>query len=636
MSGNSHSMSSNSNANPSAVDYVFRVGGEGGEGVISTGEMLTVALARAGFEIYTFRTYPAEIKGGHANFQVRASGKLLLSYGASVDVLLAFNEEAYQKHIKDVRSGGVLIYDADSFTPPPVSVPPLAELRTAKKPLEPAYGGQTGGGVTPPSTDSLISYAVPLTSLATEKVGVKLTKNIVALGVCSQLFDIPLETFEALLKEKFGRKGEAVVQKNLLALRIGADYIKQQAKRDPVRLGCGPRQAKELVLSGNESLALGAIAAGCRFYAGYPITPATDIMEFLARELPKLGGYVVQTEDEIAALGVVLGASYAGKKAMTATSGPGFSLMTEMMGLAVVAEIPAVVVNVQRVGPSTGMPTKTEQGDLYLAMYGGHGNCPRIVMALTSVEDCFYGIMRAFNIAEQFQMPVVVLSDASLGHRKATVPVPDPSQVPVIERRTPSPGQMVNYKRYRFTADHVSPMSVPGMEGGGYVAEGLEHDEGGYPAASNHENHFRLTQKRYGKFVAVEKISNDLVKQYGEPHPEVGVIGWGATEGVIREAVQLAQEAGYSVGALHPKILYPLPLAKLTDFIKGTKAVIIPEVNYTGQFATSLRKRYVYDFVQFNKCIGLPFTPKEIFDKIEEVAANVHSRRRAAAFATKL
>ncbi len=579
------------------VDYVFRVGGEGGEGVISTGEMLTVALARSGFEIYTFRTYPAEIKGGHANFQVRASGKLLLSYGATVDVLIAFNEEAYQKHVKDVRSGGVVLYDADSFTPP--------------------------------STDSLVFYGIPLTSLATEKVGVKLTKNIVALGVCSQLFDIPFETFEALLKEKFGRKGEVVVQKNLLALRVGADYIKQQAKRDPVRLGRGPRETKELILSGNESLALGAIAAGCRIYAGYPITPATDIMEFLAKELPKLGGYVVQTEDEISAVGVVLGASFAGKKAMTATSGPGFSLMTEMMGLAVAAEIPSVIIDVQRVGPSTGMPTKTEQGDLYLACYGGHGNCPRIVMALTSVEDCFYGIMRAFNIAEQFQMPVVVLSDASLGHRKATVPVFDPTRVPVIERRKPAATELVNYKRYRYTADHISPMSIPGMEGGGYVAEGLEHDEGGYPAASNHENHLHATQKRYGKFVQVEAIANDLVRAYGEPHPEIGIIGWGSTEGVIREAVQMALDRGYSVGALHPKILYPQPLAKLKAFMEGTKAIIMPEVNYSGQFATLLRKRFAYDFIQFNKCIGLPFTPKEIFDKIEEVATHVHDGQRA-------
>ena len=580
------------------VDYVFRVGGEGGEGVISTGEMLTVAIARAGFEIYTFRTYPAEIKGGHASYQVRAADKLLLSSGYPVDVLLAFNEEAYDKHIKDVRHpGGVVVYDTDSYQPK--------------------------------QDAQFIYYGVPLSSIATEKIGVKLTKNIVALGVCSELFEIPPEAFEGLLKDKFGRKGEAVVQKNIQALQLGRDYVKTQQKRDSVRLGKGPgSETRKLVLSGNESLSLGAIAAGCRHYAGYPITPASDIMEFLAKELPKLGGFVIQTEDEISALGVVLGASFAGKKAMTATSGPGFSLMTEMMGLAVAAEIPAVVVNVQRVGPSTGMPTKTEQGDLYLACYGGHGNCPRIVMALTSVEDCFYGIIQAFNIAEQFQMPVVVLSDASLGHRKATVPVPDIMRVPIIERLKPVEGQMGGYKRYQFTANHVSPMSIPGMEGGGYVAEGLEHDEVGYPAASDHENHLRSTKKRYGKFQQVEAIANDLARTYGEPKPEVGIIGWGSTEGVIREAVQMACDKGYSVGALHPKILYPQPLKKLSEFISGCKAIIIPEVNYSGQFATALRKRFTYDFIQFNKCIGLPFTPKEIFDKIEEVVANVRANGR--------
>jgi len=618
---------------PVTVDYVFRVGGEGGEGVISTGEMLTLTLARAGYEIYTFRTYPAEIKGGHANFQVRASGALLLSYGAAVDVLVAFNEEAYQKHIKDVRSGGVVIYDSDSFAPPPATSAGGGAAHDGASPS----GMRAGGGVTPPSADSLIYYGIPMSSLATEKVGIKLTKNIVALGVLGQLFDISLSTFEELLKERFARKGETIVQKNLMALHVGAEYIKQQKKRDSVLLGPGPRKTRELILSGNESLSLGAIAAGCRFYAGYPITPASDIMEFLAKELPKLGGYVVQTEDEISAIGTVLGASFAGKKAMTATSGPGFSLMTEMMGLAVVAEIPTVVVNVQRVGPSTGMPTKTEQGDLYLAVYGGHGNCPRIVMALTSVEDCFYGMMRAFNLAEQFQMPVVVLSDASLGHRKATVPVPDPSQVIIIERRKPQANDMASYKRYAFTPDHVSPMAVPGMEGGGYVAEGLEHDERGYPAASDHENHLRLTKKRYGKFVAVEKIANELTRIYGDPHPEIGIIGWGSTEGVIREAVQMAIDKGYSVGALHPKILYPQPLAKLTEFMRGTKAVIIPEVNYTGQFATLLRKRFAYDFIQLNKCIGLPFTPMEIFNKIEEVAAHVRrGGQRSPTVATKL
>jgi 2-oxoglutarate ferredoxin oxidoreductase subunit alpha len=358
-------------------------------------------------------------------------------------------------------------------------------------------------------------------------------------------------------------------------------------------------------------------------------------MEFLAKELPKVGGFVVQTEDEISAVGTVLGASYAGSKAMTATSGPGFSLMAEMIGLSVVAEIPAVIVNVQRVGPSTGMPTKTEQGDLYVACYGGHGSCPRIVMALTSVEDCFYGIQRAFNIAEQYQMPVVVLSDQYLGHRKATVPKPDLSKVQILGRKLPTPEELTQppFKRYKLSpTDPVSAMSLPGMEGGYYVAEGLEHDETGYPAASNNQNHVVCNTRRYQKLSAVEAISNDLVRIYGVAKPEIGVIGWGSSEGVIREAVQMAVDKGYSVGALHPKILYPQPLAKLREFIGGCKAVIIPELNFTGQFATLMRKRFVFDFVQLNKTTGLPFAPQEIVDKIQEVAKNVHhSPQRAHA-----
>ena len=569
-------------------DLVFRLGGEGGEGVLSTGQLLTLALARAGYEIYTYQTYPAEIKGGHANFQVRAASELLLSQGDHPDVLLAFNEEAFQKHVKDLRDDSVIVYDSDAFQP----------------------NGDFHG----------VTYGIPMTTIAIEKIGLKLSKNMVALGAMAGLFGAPLPAIEAVVRAKFSHKGEEILQKNLEAVRAGFAYAQQHVqKHDPYQLEAVTRQKPELVLSGNDSLALGAMYAGLRLYAGYPITPATDIMEFLAEELPKVGGVVVQTEDEIAAIGTVVGASYAGTKAMTATSGPGLSLMVEFLGLSTMAEVPIVVVDVQRVGPSTGMPTKTEQGDLYLAVYGGHGNCPRIVMALSSVEDCFHGIIRAFNLAEQFQMPVVVLSDQYLGHRKATVPKPDTSTIRLIERAKPSAEELKDYKRYRFTASGISPMAMPGVEGGGYVATGLEHNEYGDPAASNHENHLRMTEKRYKKFAAVEPIANDLVKFYGVEKPQIGIIGWGSSEGVIREAVAMAVAKGYSVGALHPKILYPLPIAKLTPFIKQCKRVIIPEVNYTGQFATLLHKRFSRDFDQLNKCLGLPFTPLDILNKIEEV-----------------
>lgn len=566
-------------------DIIFRVGGESGEGVISTGELLTQALARSSFDIYTFRTYPAEIKGGPAFFQVRAGDDILLSQGDDVDVLVAFNQEAYDNHRYTVKKDGVLIFDTEQ--------------------CQPLNGFPS------------VCYGVPLTKIARDSAGMKLGKNVVVLGVISYLFDIKEERFDVLIKEKFTKKGEDILQKNLLAFKAGYEYARANIKKsDPYHVGTLDRP-KKLIMSGNESLALGAISAGCMVYAGYPITPATDVMEWLADELSKAGGCVLQMEDEISAIGVVIGASYAGKKAMTATSGPGFSLMIEFLGLATMAEIPCVIVDVQRAGPSTGMPTKTEQGDLSLAVFGGHGDCPRIVTGLTSVEDSFYGIIRAFNYAELFQCPVVVLSDQYLGHRKATIPRPDLSSIKIEQRAVPSLEELKVYKRYRLTDTGISPMAIPGQEGGCYVATGIEHDEEG-GLRYDPEAHSTMTAKRFKKIEAVLNFP-DLVWHYGVTDPELGVIGWGSTEGVIREAVSIAVNKGYKVGALHPKLLYPAPAKEILSFSKNVKKIIVPECNFSGQYARLLMD-YIdtSKIVQLNKCEGIPFTPMEIFKKIEE------------------
>lgn len=566
-------------------DIIFRVGGESGEGVISTGELLMQALGRSSFDIYTFRTYPAEIKGGHAFFQVRAGDDILLSQGDDVDVLIAFNQEAYDKHKDTLKKEGALIFDTEQCAP----------------------------------CDGFphFCYGVPLTKIARDNVGMKLSKNIVVLGVVSELFDIKKDKFEGLLKEKFERKGRDVLEKNLAAFNAGAEYVRSNIKKlDPYYVGTLDRPRK-LVMSGNESLALGAVAAGCKLYAGYPITPATDIMEWLAEELPKVGGCVIQTEDEISAIGVVIGASYAGKKAMTATSGPGFSLMVEFLGLAAMAEVPCVIVDVQRAGPSTGMPTKTEQGDLGFAVFGGHGDLPRIVLGLTSVEDSFYGIIRAFNYSELFQCPVVVLSDQYLGHRKATIPKPALSDIKIEQRLMPSLEELKDYKRYRMTPTGISPMAIPGQEGGCYVATGIEHDEEGGLKYDPY-THSTMTAKRFRKIEAILDFP-DLVRRYGVTDPDIGVIGWGSTEGVIREAVSIAVNKGYKVGALHPKLLYPVPIKHILTFAKPLKKIIVPECNFSGQYARLLMD-YIdtSKIVKLNKCEGIPFTPMEIFNKIEE------------------
>jgi len=569
------------------TDVVFRIGGEGGEGVISCGEILTLACARMGLEIYTFRSYPAEIKGGPAMFQVRASREILLSQGSDVDVLVCFNQEAYDRHAKDVRKDGhgVIIYDSSSA-----------------KPDEGLHA---------------ILYGVPVSEMAKLELRNYLTKNIIFLGILSKLFGVDFSILETIIREKFGRKGEAILNLNFQALKAGYQAVeKNLTKKDDYWVEARKAE-KRLVLSGNQALALGAIQAGMRFYAGYPITPATDIMEFLARELPRFDGTVVQAEDEIAAIGMVLGASFAGIKAMTASSGPGIDLMTEFLGLASMAEVPCVIVDCQRAGPSTGMPTKTEQSDLRHAISAGHGDTPRIVMALSSVEDAFYGIIRAFNYAVRCQMPVIVLSDQYLAQRNATVRKPDVDKVPLEEVLKPAGVELEHYRRFRMTESGVSPLTAPGTKGGGFAATGIEHTEDS-ELSYEPENHRRMTEKRWKKMNLLLQ-GPDLFRRHGPLDAEIGVVGWGSSEGVIREAVATANAKGYRVAAFHPKLLHPMP-NELGDFVRSVKTVIVPELNYTGHFAKEIRARYLTDVIQLNKVTGLPFTPNEILEKIEEVS----------------
>jgi 2-oxoglutarate ferredoxin oxidoreductase subunit alpha len=388
-------------------------------------------------------------------------------------------------------------------------------------------------------------------------------------------------------------------------------------------------------MSGNRAVVAGALAAGCRFFAGYPITPASDILEEMARRLPDVGGATLQTEDEIAAIGSIVGASVAGVKAMTATSGPGFSLMQEMLGLATMAEVPVVVVNSMRAGPSTGMPTKMEQADLNIALYGGHGEAPRIVLAARSVEDCFYQSMQAFYLSETFQMPVVLLTDQSLSHRTSTVPMPDARLVPVVERLRPSENEIQDYRRYRLTESGISPMGVPGFDATPYTATGLEHDEFGAPNYTP-AMHTSQLDKRGRKFeIAAEALCGLEpplgCQSYGVPEEQaaVGVLAWGSTAGVVREAVELMAAEGLPVAALVPAVLNPLPAERILEFAAHMRAIVVPEINRTGQFADWVKAHTELHLISLNKYGGLPFTPQEIRDKVEELLAGGSSQPAA-------
>ena len=571
-------------------DFVIRIGGDTAiGGVISTGENFTSAAARLGFHVFTFRSYPAEIKGGHAWFQVRLANRPVLSLGDGIDVLIAFDQEAYERHRDDLNEGAVLIYDSD---------------------LVHADDGK------------FTHYAAPFQRIARQELDFVRGTNVLVLGLMAGLFGLPVASLEELVRLRYKRRAE-LVEKNLQALAYGYEYTKQIRKEDKYYLGTSDH-IRRLVMSGNDAITAGAVHAGCRFFAGYPITPASDILESMARELPKVGGICLQSEDEMAALGSCIGASYGGVKAMTATSGPGFSLMTELLGLSSMTEIPVVLVDAQRSGPSTGLPTRLEQSDLFAALYGGHGDFPRIVIAPASVEDCLYRTVYAFNLAEKYQMPVILLSDQSLSHRTQTIEMPELSRLKIVNRLQPSDGRDgEKYARYALTETGVSPAAIPGIFAHPYVAPGLEHDQYGHPDLSP-QVHEAMTEKRFRKLATLAKEIDtpDWAPRYGHPHPELGIIGWGASEGAIREAVGRALEKGYKVAALHPRILNPLPRTQLERFIASVRWVLVPEANYQGQFAHHLAAQLGVQPIRLNKIGGVPFTPGEIVQRIEEVMSH--------------
>jgi len=576
-------------------DILVRIGGEGGEGVISCGELLTTALARSNYEVYTFRTYPAEIKGGPAMFQVRSSDELVLSQGAKADVLITFNEEAFQLHGQTIKPDGLLVYDPAHYKP----------------------------------EGTFECYPVPLEEITLNVVKTKLGKNVVALGVVSRILGIQMPLLEQLIRDRFGKKGDVVVARNHDALRAGYEYVdKHPFKKSIPTFEARQSPYKRIVMSGNEALSIGAIAAGCRYFAGYPITPASDILEFMDRDLPKFGGAVVQTEDEIAAIASVVGASYAGKKAMTATAGPGLSLMVEILGLATMSEIPLVVVDAQRGGPSTGLPTKMEQGDLNLAVFGAHGDAPRIVLAPGSVEDCVFSIIQAFNLAEKYQVPVVFLTDQSLAHRTQTFPYPDFSKVPIVNRRLPTEEELKDYRRFAPSENGVSPMAIPGMEGGCYAATGLEHSEKGSPNFTA-QVHTDMSAKRARKIVEASK-EKGFTSRFGPKKAKIGVIGWGSTQGVIREGIELAAKEGIEAAQLQLKMVAPLPEADIQEFINSVDQVVVAELNYTGQLNQMIRSKFLIPTLSLTKCEGLPFYAEEILARLKTIASSGKEKAYAA------
>ncbi|BCL83991.1 pyruvate ferredoxin oxidoreductase [Ktedonobacteria bacterium brp13] len=605
-------------------ELTIRIGGESGEGTISGGDILALASARWGYHVYTFRTFPAEILGGPCMFQVRISDHPVKSMGDYADVLVCLNKEAYDRNIDELRPGGVLMYDPGDFTP---------------------------------TQRDCITYAVPFNEIARKEVQMFQAKNMVMLGAICGLFGPPIEAIIQVVQSKLSKSRKAnatLMEKNLLALATAKKFVTERlTKQDPYLLNT-VEKADRVVLNGNQAVVAGALAAQCRYFAGYPITPASDIMEGLAKELPQVGGTFLQAEDEIAALASVLGASYGGARAMTATSGPGLSLMTELIGLASMAELPVVIIDAQRAGPSTGMPTKMEQSDLSFVLHAGHGDSPRIVVAPSNVANCYELTIQAFNMAERYQMPVILLTDQSLTARVESVDrhaftmpqlqerlrydsidaqgsesnelhaqhghdgFKELQDVEPILAGAGAVGASHEFARYANTSSGISPTSIPGKGAPAYVATGLEHDELGHPDYEP-EDHVMMMDKRFRKLrTAAKELPQP--DRYGATDARIGVIAWGSTEGAIQEAVDRANTQGLKVASLHLTVLSPLPDLAIETFIHSVDRVIVPECNYSGQLANLLGASYGLQAVRINKFGGIPFTAGEILDAIEEVS----------------
>jgi len=528
-------------------DLVVRFAGEGGQGVVTAADALARAAAQVGYHVVTYTSFPSQIMGGPTFAQVRVTTHRPLSAGDHFDVLVALNTEAYELHIGEMNEGGALIYDSEGFEP----------------------------------TGDHIGFGLPVEALARESGNTR-AANMVMIGAVAGLVGFPTEFTEEFIRRRFSRghpDDQGIIDANIRAVHLGEKAAGETRSRLGLLSPPEPSDTRQMFLNGNTALALGAYAAGVEFFAGYPISPATAILVWMENNLTGPGKVAHQTSSEIESINAIIGASFAGKKAMTATSGPGISLMAEGLGLAWMAEIPLVVVNVQRGGPATGMPTKTEQSDLYNCLYPSHGDAKLPVMAPGSVTECFYAMIHAFNWAERYQGPIIVLSEMQQVERTRNVGIPDLDALSV-ERRNVFRGDG-QYRRYE--ADGVSPMPLPGGPGP-YIANGSEHDAMG---DTTHRTHWHVhgTERRFSK---VQLLENDPVFEVEDVICPVMVMPWGGTRSAAREAYDVLRGEGVELGWAFTMFLHPLPPA-LLDILLQKELVIVPELNYLGQWSSILR-----------------------------------------------
>ncbi len=558
-------------------DFVIRFAGEGGQGLVTSADALARAAVHAGYYVQTFSTFPSQIMGGPASSQVRISTKPVLSNGDNVDILVALNQYAYDHGIEDLAADGVAIYNAEEFDLP------------------------EGGHL----------FGIKADELA-KSTGNTRAANMVTIGAVASLMDFPLTEIDAYITERFtrGRAGDdETIKANIEAVRLGAGVAEQSGQKVGQLAPSIAPDYKQIMITGNAALSLGAVAAGLDFYVGYPISPATTVLVWMENNLVGKDRFTYQVASELEAIATIVGAGYAGKKAMTATAGPGVSLMSEGLGLAWMAEIPLVVVDVQRGGPATGLPTKSEQSDLLACLHPAHGDVKMPVLAPGSVEECFYAGALAVSWAERYQGPVMLMSEFGQAERGENIRKPDLSKIKQ-ETRSIFNGEN-GYKRY-ISWDGSEPlpaMPIPGGAGA-YVANGSEHDEIG-DTTHLPGHHIRLTERRFKKLDLLKDAHREI-----EGTGSVALMTWGSSKGPAREAYERLRAEDVDISWIYSVALNPLPDDVLEE-LRKKELVIVPELNYQGQWSGLLRQEGI-KAVSITQYTGMPFRPGDLVDEIKK------------------
>ena len=566
------------------------VGGQGGDGTLTVISLLARCLKLIGLHTYDARNVLSRIRGGHADGVLRGSVNRVLCSGDALDALVAFDEEAVEVGSPLLEADGVVIFDS-SRGPLKKQLPPRVQV-----------------------------YQSKLSDLAGTQLKKTLLKNTISFAILSRALGLKQELVERVVRERYQRKGGEVLEGNMAALQIGFRLADEIGVAAHYSIPEGAENGS-LQVVGDEAIGIGFIVGGGRFYAGYPITPASEVLDYLSVNLPKFGGAAIQAEDEISAINMAIGAAVAGVRSMTATSGPGQDLMTEGLGQAAEAEIPVVIVDVQRSGPSTGMPTKHEQSDLNHVVFAGHGDFPRLVIAPADVTDCFYLTVDALNLAEKYQMPVFILIDQALAQNSQSVPPFDLSKVRVERGKLLSQTELDSlpvYKRYEFSSDGISRRTVPGMSGGFSQITGNEHNEWGMVSV-NTENREKMMRKRMLK-VELAKTEMPRARFYGSQDAKIGFVSFGSNVGPILEAMDILAAKNLPTKFLLVRSLHPLHEDELVQFLDSVDTAFVVECNLSGQLAGLIRREvgFANKIFGINRFDGHSFRPSEIAQRVLE------------------